>query len=166
MVKFFIFISLLLLENLILPALIGPKQFFITPIFILSLLVYGGSWRTLVYQILPLVLIAELFVGENFGNLIIPFGLTGIIYVMINKFVNLSQDLEHEKNLLSNLILSIITLAVFSYIYAGLSIFFSNSYDFNTGWYEFKIFLKSSLLSLIGWSILISGLFQYVLKKK
>ena len=166
MIKFLTFILLLFLENLILPALIGPRQFFITPVFILGLLVYGNGWRTLLYQILPLVLIVEFFTGENFGHLIIPLGLTGVIYIMINKFINLNQSLGSEKKLLSNLVPSILILIIFSYIHVGIFIFFNTSYNFNTSWHEFTIFFKSSLLSLVGWSIVTSVLFKYVFKKK
>lgn len=166
MVRFFIFIFILLLENLILPAVIGPSQFFITIVFIFSLLMYGKGWRTLLYQIIPFVLITEFFTGENFGHLAIPFGITGVIYIMINKLVNLDQNLGQTKNFLADLITSTVILVMFSYIYAGLYILFNISYGLSASWYEFTIFFKSSLLSLAGWSILIPTLFKYVLKKK
>lgn len=163
MVRFFIFIFCLFLENLILPAFLGPKQFFITPLFLIGLLVYGNGQRTLLYQVIPLVFIAEFFVGENFGRLIIPFGLTGIIYVIIDKFVNLSQNRGHNNKTLSSLMVGILIIILFSFIYAGLFIFFNASHDFNISWHEFIIFLESSLLILVIWSIIISILFKYVL---
>jgi hypothetical protein len=166
MIKFFTFIFLLLLENLILPAFIGPRQFFVTPIFIFGLLVYGNGWRTLLYQILPLILIAEFFTGENFGHLIIPLGLTGAIYLVINKFLNFGQNLRHERKFLSNFIPSVLILVTFNCIYAGLFIFLNTSYQLTNSWYEFTIFFKNSLFSLVGWSALISLLFKYVLKTK
>ena|SRR3989338_4952977 len=164
--RLFIFIFCLFLENLLLPAFIGPKQFFITPLFLIGLLVYGNGWRTLLYQVIPLAFTAEFFVGENFGRLIIPLGLTGVIYVMIDKFVNLSQNRGHNNKIFSGLILSILMITWFGFICVGLFIFFNTSYNFNIGWYEFTIFLKSSSLSLVSWSIIISTLFKYVLKTK
>ena len=166
MVRFFIFILILFLENLILPASIGPSQLLVTTVFIFGLLVYGNGWRTLLYQVIPFVLITEFFTGENFGHLIIPFGLTGIIYIMMNKFIDLNQDLKRGDRSLSNLIPCILILVVFSYIYAGLFIFFNTSYNLNTSWHEFTIFFKSSSWSLVGWSVLISVLLKYVPKKK
>lgn len=166
MIRFLIFILFFFLESLVLPALVGPSQFFITSIFILGLLVYGDGWKTLLYQVMPFALIAEFFAGENFGHLVIPLGLTGIIYIMINEFVNLSQNLKQSKKLWPDLILGITVLVAFSYVYAGLFIFFNTSYRFSIGWYEFTVFFRSSLLSLIGWSTIISILFKYVLKTK
>lgn len=166
MIRFFIFIFILFLENLILPASIGSGQLLITALFIAGLLVYNNSWRILLSQVIPLILIIEFFAGENFGHLLIPFGLTGVIYIMMNRFINLGQNLKSEGRSLSNFILGTLTLVVFNCVYAGLFIFFNTSYSLSTAWYEFTIFLKSSLLSLIGWSTLISALFQYALKKK
>ena len=99
MVRFFIFILILFLENIILPASIGPSQLLVTTVFIFGLLVYGNGWRTLLYQVIPFVLITEFFTGESFGHLIIPFGLAGIIYIMMNKFIDLNQDLKREIDL-------------------------------------------------------------------
>lgn len=166
MFRFFIFILILFLENLILPASIGSGQLLITTIFIACLLIYNNSWRILLYQVVPFILITEFFTGENFGHLLIPFVLTGIAYIMMNKFINLSQNLNSKDQFLSNSILGTLTLVMFNGVYAGLFIFFDTSYSLSTSWHEFTIFLKSSLLSLIGWSILISVLFHYVLKKK
>ena len=166
MVRFFIFILVLFFENLILPASIGPSQLLVTTIFVSSLLVYGNGWRTLLYQVIPFILITEFFTGENFGHLLTPFGLTGIIYIMINKFIDLNQDLKQGSRSLSNLIPCILILIVFNYIYSGLFILFNTSYELSTSWHEFTIFFKSSSLSLASWSVLISILFQYVLKKK
>ncbi len=166
MVIFFIFILFLFLENLILPAIIGPSQLLVTTIFISGLLIYSNGWRILLYQVIPLVLITEFFIGENFGHLLIPFCLTGVIYIMMNKLINLSYNLEQGGKFLSDLILAILTLVIFNCVYAGLFIFFDTSYSLNTSWHEFIIFLKSSILSLVGWSALISVLFKYVLKKK
>lgn len=166
MVKFLIFIFLLLLDNLILPALIGPKQFLITPVFIWGLLVYGNGWRTLLHQVIPFVLITEFFAGESLGHLIIPFGLTGAIYLVCDKFINLSQNLRQRTRPLSGLIPGILILIVFNYAYSGLFILIDTSYNLSISWHELTVFLKNSLLSLLIWSILISVIFKYVLKKK
>ena len=143
MVKFFIFIFFLILESLILPAIIGPRQFFITTVFLLGLLVYGGGWRTLLYQIIPFALIIEFFAGESFGHLIIPFGLTGTVYLVLDKFINLSQNLKQEAKSFLSLMPGILILIAFNYIYAGLFIFVNTSYQLTSSWQEFIIFFKN-----------------------
>lgn len=166
MVRFLIFILFLFLENLFLPALIGPSQLFITVIFILALLIYGDGLKALLYQVIPFALIAEFFAGENWGHLVIPLGITGLIYIIINIFIDFGQNLKQKKKSFSNFMIGIFTLIVFNCVYVGLFIFLNTSYSFNASWYEFTIFFKSSLLSLVGWSVVISVLFQYVPKTK
>lgn len=166
MLKFLVFILFLFLENIILPAVIGPSQFLITPVFILGLLVYGPDWKVLPYQVLPLALITEFLTRENLGSLVIPFAIVGVIFITINRFLNLSQSQELSKKGLSDLLIGASMLVIFSYIYSGLFIFFNTAYSLSTAWYEFGIFFKNSLLGLFGWSIVISMLFKYVLKTK
>ena len=161
----FVFLFLLVIENIFLPALIGPGRFLIVPIFILGLLLYSRSWRTLAYQAIPFVLIAEFFTGSSTGSFLVPFAITAVIYILINKFIGLSENLQ-ENISFSGIAVSALILAGFTFLYSGFFIFLNGSYDIGAGWNEFRLFFTGSLLSILGWSAAISVLFKYVLRTK
>lgn len=160
---FLIFLFLLILENLLLPALMGPRLFIVSQIFILALIIYGGNWKTVIYKVIPLVLIMEFFSGINWGNITIPVLASAIIYMLLNRYINITTNLR-ENYSINGLIISILTLAIFSYIYSWFSILFnSSSFNISAALNYWKLFFSSSLLTVLGWSGGISLLFKYML---
>ncbi len=159
------FLFLLLLENMFLPALIGPKPILITPLFIIAILIYRKDWKIFILQAVPLVLLEEFFTGIGFGRILLPITFTWLLYVWTDKFINLNDDLKEDISPKGLLVASAV-LALFVFFYSGLFIFSDNGYNVLKSFVQFELFFKNSLLSILGWSLAISILFKYVFKKK
>src|SRR3989344_418930 len=163
---FFLFIFFLFLDDLLLPALLGPGSFMATKIFILSVIAYSKNWKNLALWALSLVLIKEFISGSGTGTLLLPFLMTSIFYLLLNKFLNIRDNLL-ENSSFSGLLISTFTLVLFNFVYSWFFIFsYAGSYNIGLTWNYWTDFLISSLLSTIGWSVSISILFKYVLKTK
>lgn len=159
-----IFIFLLVLENLLLPALIGAESFLIVPLFAISTIIYTENIKSRLIQALLFLLIEEYFSGIAIGGFIVPFMLTAGIYIWLNLFLNISSNLREEGSIL-NILVSVLILLLFLYVYSALFIFFRSSYDIFKTWEELKILVTTSVFQLSGWAIIFSVLFKYVIKR-
>ncbi len=166
MLLLLVFIFFLILENLFLPALIGPGPFLATQIFILAVIVYSKSWKELAVTALLFILIKEFVSGNGVGSLMVPFFITAGLYLIINRFLNIRDNLA-ENNSLSGLIVSTLVLVSFNFIYAWFYILYhAASYNVGSAWNYWVSLPMMSLFSTLGWSVGISILFKYVLKTK
>lgn len=163
MITVFIFLFFLLLENLLLPALIGPGPFLITEVFILGLVIYGRRWQTFAFQAVPLIIIEEIFTGIGIGKFLGPLAVTSLIYFWLNQFINFTEYLRDST---SNIMASAFILLTLGYLYSFLFVLFGNTHNIAASWNEWRIFFTASLWSMLGWSLAISALFKYVLKTK
>ncbi len=159
-----IFIFLLSLENLLLPALIGAETFFIVPLFAVAMIVYGENVRTRLVQALLFLLIEEYFSGAAIGSFVVPFLLVAGIYIWLNLFLDIGSGLRESSSLMS-ILGGIFTLLLLVYLYSALFIFFRSSYDILLAWAELKILVGASILQLSGWATAFLILFKYMLKK-
>lgn len=165
MILFVFFIFFLLLENLFLPALIGPKTFLISPLFLAGLIIYGKSTKIRLIQVCIFLLLWEIFSGFKIGSFVIPFGITAGIYIWLNHFLNISSGLE-EGGVLAGLVGGALTMTAFVYTYSWLFIFLNSSYNLAGSWYELITLVTSSILPTVGWSIGLVILFKYALRPK
>lgn len=165
MVLSLFFLFFLLLENLILPALIGPHMFSITVLFLIGLAVYSSSLKVRIVHIGILLLIAEIFTGNNIGNFLIPFGITVIIYLWLNRFFSISSGVQESNSFAGIIGGSIAIMAVF-YLYSWFFILFGSSYNINSSLTEWRIFLAASIFSTLSWAVGFAILFKYVLRIK
>src|SRR3989344_3452129 len=161
-----VFIFFILLEGLFLPALIGPSPLLITQIFILALVIYNPNWKTIFFQALPFILVKEFFSGSGFGDFLLPFLITVGIYLWLNKFLNIAENLK-ENISFSGLALSIFMLAVLNYIYSWFFILHNtSSYNIILAWKYWQSVFSAYLSATLGWSTAMSILFKYGLLKK
>lgn len=163
MIIYLLFIFLLLLENIFLPALTGLGFFLITPLFVISVFMYSRGWKPLIFKAVPFILIEEIFTGIGFGEFLLPMFVTWLIYFWLNRFINIGDQFR-ENISFAGIAVSLVLLAVFGNIYSWLFIFINNNYNFYLSSIQFKLFFTSSFLSVLGWSAAVSILFKYALK--
>ena len=162
---FFFFIFFLFLENLFLPALIGPQEFTITPLFLIAAIAYGSDLKKSLIKALIFLLIAEIFVGVDNGAYLIPFLVVALIYFGLNKLLSINSNLR-ESNSLPGILFSSLTILLFLYMYSLFMIFFNSSYDIPATFSQWFELLKTSVFAMFLWSVGLTILFKYVLKQK
>jgi hypothetical protein len=164
MIIFSLFILFLLAENLLLPALIGPGQFFITPIFIIALLTHAKSLRSWIIQAIILIILEIIFTGINAENIVAPLIITAALYLIMNRYINFNEQFRDDFSFRS-IILSTVILTLLTVIYSALSILLHNSFGLSESWPDLKMFFVGSIFSVAGWSLGISILFKFIRPK-
>ena len=160
-----VFILFLILDNLILPALIGTQEFLVTPTLLIAILFYHSKPRTGLIVTLIFALVAEIFSGFGIGSFIIPFGITALLYIWLNRFLAINYGLKEEMTFFG-IIKSSLIITSFVYVYSWFFIFLDSSYSFALTWDQWKILVLNSLTQTLGWSIGLSIFFKYVFKIK
>ena len=164
MVLFLFFIFFLIFENLILPALLGPGPFLITPLFIMAMVIYSQDTKLKFIQAVIFLLIGELFARTMLGSSSIPMAVTIVIFIWLNHFLNIGSGLQ-ESTSITSLLGGTIVLTIFICIYSYMSIFFQTSYSLNSAWEGLVIFIKTSITPTLLWAIVFIILFKYGLIK-
>src|SRR3989338_315967 len=157
MVLFLIFILFLLLENLLLPALLGPKDFLIVPLFLMALLTHGKNYKKSLILALGCLLIAEIFSGIDSGSYLIPFSITAVLFIWLNRFLDMSSGLR-ENHSFSCLVLGGLTISFFIAIYSWIFIFLNSSYSLVSSWSDWWLFIKTSSTEILAWSFALTFL--------
>ena len=160
-----IFIFFLLLENLLLPALIGPQEFLITPLFLLGMVAYGSDMKKRFIMASIFMLTAELFSKSEIGSFVLPFIVTVLIYIWLNRHLSMSSNLQ-ENYSFSGVIIGSLLMILFLYLYSLFFIFFSSAYDLSVTVKEWQILLRSSFFPMSLWSLGLTFLFKYVLRSR
>ena len=160
-----LYVCLLILESLFLPVLLGFKPFLLTAMLILGLIVYEKNFKTLVFQVVSFIFIAELFNGMKFGEILFPLGLVGLLYLLVSRYINFTDNFRGDITFLS-IIISTLFLTVITYLYSYFSLVFDSSYNVGLAWKEFDILFTGSVLAILGWAFVISIIFKYVIFKK
>ena len=162
---FFFFVFFLLVENLFLPALIGPQEFLVTPLFLIALTAYGSNFKNKIFQALILLLLAEIFAGVDIGDYLVPFLAAVLVYFWLNKLLSINSSLRESYSLLGIVSSSLVILALL-YLYSLFFIFLNSSYSISTTLSQWAGLLKTSSFAMFLWSLGLTFLFKYVLKQK
>lgn len=166
MVLFFIFLFFLLVNNLLLPALVGPKEFLVVPVFLMSVIVYSGSFKLVVVRGVVFSLTAELLSGMKFGDILVPFSCAVLIYLWISSFLEIKSGLT-ESSWPIIVLGSSLFLIFLTYIYSWGFIFNQSSYSLITTWSEWKLLFHGDIIiNTFLWAAAFSYLFHYVIQKK
>lgn len=165
MILFLFLILFLVVENLVLPALIGPKIFFIVPLFISGIIVYSQNIKRKLIHAGLFLLVTEIFLGHNIGDLLLPFSVTALIYLWLNRFLSLESGLQ-ENDSFGSIIGGSLVIATIFYVFSFFFILAESSYSITHTWAEWIILLPASSFSVLGWSLALTILFKYVLKTK
>ncbi|OGN00572.1 MAG: hypothetical protein A3B91_01710 [Candidatus Yanofskybacteria bacterium RIFCSPHIGHO2_02_FULL_41_29] len=153
------------MENLFLPALLGPRFFYIVPVFLLTTVLYNPSSKTKVSLVLIFLLITEIFSGHPIGAMLIPFIATFTVYLIANKYLNISSNLRENMSF-SGVIMSFLIIALFAYLYSFFFIISRPPYDILDSLVKFSLFFTRSIFQTIIWPLVFTLLFKYVLKNK
>lgn len=160
---YLIFVFFLLLEDLLLPALIGPGPFLAVQTFILAVIIYSKGYKGFLFYALPLILVKEFISGISTGDLLIPFIITSLLYLLANRFFYLTDNLSEDYSF-SGFMISSLVLILFNYVYAWFFILHNAAYyDISQTWNYWKGFWGSSLFSTLGWSVAISAIFKFII---
>lgn len=165
MILFLFFILFLSLENLLLPALIGPKTFLVSPLFLAGLIIYGKNFKTALAQACIFLLVWEFYSRVQIASFIIPFTITAVLYIWLNRFTEVRSGLS-EGHFIPSLLGGMITLILFIYLYSWLFIFYNSSHDIVAVTQQLAILAKNSYLMTLSWSVLFVILFRYVIRSK
>ena len=165
MILFLFFIFFLLLENLFLPALVGPQNFLISPLFLAGLIIYAKNIKIKFIQAAIFLLFWEVFSGFRIGSLVIPFVITAGLYIWINNFLEISSGLRESDTFLA-FVGGVVTMVTFVYINSWFFLFFNSSYDAMTALNELITLLTNSIFQTMGWSAGFVVLFKYALRPK
>ncbi len=165
MIFFILFVFFLLVENLFLPALIGPRAFLITPLYLAGLIIYGDSTKLRLFQACGFLLAWEIFSGFSIGSLVIPFAITTGLYIGLNHYLDISSALK-EGGMVPAILGGALTLTIFVYTYSFLFIFFNSSYNLADSWRQLLMLVRASAFSTTGWSVGFVILYKYALRPK
>lgn len=141
---FVIFIAVLFLDLLVLPAFFGFRESFLSLLVLLVPVLYMGSTRQFIAYGFAFAFISESFRGLNLGDMTIPFLLTAIVIYLIQRFLNIKYTYDTRFNL--KMLVLIMMMSVASvYIFS----FFYKRNMLNIGYFEPVIVLTLALEALI-----------------
>src|SRR3989344_5745600 len=127
-----IFLVVLILDGLILPAFFGLRESFLSLLILIVPVLYMGSTRRTVVYCLAFVFVSESLRGLNVGDLAIPFLLTATIVYLIQRFLDIKCTYETRFGLSKSVLIatmSVVCLYIFSFFYkhGGVNIDYFNS---------------------------------------
>lgn len=156
---FLIFPAFLLLDNLLLPAAIGPGSFLITPIFILELIRNFDFRKYSLGSIFILVLIAATISGNKIYQFVGALTFIFLICLVLNKFLNLRES-ARDDFFLPSVAKGILILFILGLIYSFFFNLLDNSFNLVLSLNEWKMFFATAWLSLVVWCAVITFLFK------
>lgn len=165
MISIFFFLFLLLIENLFLPALIGLRSFSIIPLFLTAYLLFGNNSKKRLIQLALFMLANEIFAGVAIGTFLIPFSAITLIYLWLNKYLNINAGLR-ESDSITTVLTGTVAMIIFFYAYSFLYIYLQSSYSLSESLNEFKTLFLTSILTISIWSVSFGLIFKYVFKTK
>lgn len=159
---FIIFLITLTLSNLILPALLGPKELLIIPILLLAIVIFDKDFKIGLIKGLSFGLLVEIFSGNSIGNIILPLLLTIIIYYQLERFTKIRSLLSEQINTL-NIVWSSIFLSGLTYLYSLFFILNQSSYNILLSWQRWNLLLSLFIiLNTFFFAILFSLILKYI----
>ncbi|MDP3793049.1 MAG: hypothetical protein Q8Q89_04975 [bacterium] len=161
MIIIFSFLLCILLENLLLPALMGPKPVLITPLFVFALVIYDYNIKLRLVQAVIFLTITEFFSASGFGSMVLPFIIVIGLYLWVNRFLDIRTSLR-ESNSFLGLFGGAFFLALLVFIYSYVFLFLELSNNIIEVWKLSLILIKTSIYQIWGWAWVFVVLFRYV----
>jgi len=159
---FIIFLTTLVLSNLILPAIFGPKELLIIPTLLLATVVFDKDFKAGLVKGLSFGLLVEIFSGNSMGSIILPLLLTAIIYYQLERFTEIGSLLSEQINTL-NIMWSSIFLSGLTYLYSLFFILNQSSYNILLSWQRWNLLLSPFIiLNTFFFTILFSLILKYI----
>ena len=159
------FAFFLILENLLLPSLIGPKIIIITQIFLLSIFIFGKKRSAVFIQAGIFSAGEEFFLGMRLGTIFIPIFITGLFYLWINNFIEFRSGLQDSSGFRVVIIAGIV-LAFLYYLYSWIYIYIGSSFNAMNSLVGFMNLLDvKMIIGVFLWSGFSCLLWKYVLYK-
>ena len=155
-----IFISVLLLDGLVLPAFFGLRNSFLSLLLLVAPILYMGSKRQYVACGLFFSVILEMSKGLSLGILALPFLFTSVLIYLTRRYLNIQYTYETRFGLSKSALLAAISVAfvyVFSFFYGQGRII-----DIST----FRYFDISSVLTIVPEALVLVFVFNVVFNKK
>lgn len=166
MIIFFIFILFLLIENFVISALTGVHTLMLTQVFLVSLVIFNRSRYSIFLYVLILGFIGEMMLGLSIGDIIIPVALVAIIYILINRFIELDYIINENKSV-HGLMMATLVLIILAYIYLGFFIFWQSGFSPNNFWSEIQPFFNLGIIfNMAATSFVVSLIWKYVIQKE
>lgn len=149
MAKFLlIFISVLFLDGLILPALFGFRSSLLSLMFLFVTILFFGSKKRYIFYVLFFSIVTESFQGLNFGDLTLPLFVVMVLIILIQRFFDIKYTYDTRFNLVKScsvVILSLIIFHIFTALCGGkLQDIFLHSFFIN-----FTVLVEAIILVLI-----------------
>src|SRR3989344_545523 len=141
---FIIFISILLMDGVILPAFFGFEESFLSFLFLIMPLLYLGATKQNIVFGFIFAVILEAFRGVDFGVLAIPFLITAALICVAQIFLETKLAYDARFNLGKSVFLTV-ALVAFVYVF----IILCNYNRFNVDYFSFIFGLISVLESFI-----------------
>jgi len=151
-----IFIIVLMLDGLILPAFLGWRESFLSPLVLIVSIFYMDSIIQFVAYGLIFTFVSELLRGLNFGDLVLPFLLMTVIVFVTQRFLDIKYTYD-AKFSLSRLFFMVLMLVMFIYIF---------SFFFKRGGININYFSPVIGLTIISEALMLIFVFNSVFNKK
>lgn len=165
MTTVFLFCLFLLLENLLLPALLGPKPFLIILTFVFTIFIYSENVKLKFAQAIIFLGINEIFSYSEFGSMILPFTIVALLYFGLNHYLNIKSSLQ-ESSFFTGLFGGAVFLTLLAFLYSYVFLFFQLSNNILEAWQSALVFIKTSFYQTFGWALVLVVIFKYVFKTK
>ncbi len=144
-VKFFvIFLVVLALDGLVLPAFLGLRNSFLSLLLLIVPIIYVGPKRQYVTCGLFFSIILEIFRGLSLGDLALPFLFTSVVIYLTQKFLNIQYTYDSRFSLDRSTFTALMS-AVFIYVFS----FFYKQGSLNIEYFDPTIGLTILLEALI-----------------
>ena len=161
MIILIIFILTVFLGGLVLPALLGPLEFLIIPVFLLAIIIFDKDFKAGLIKGIFFGFLVEIFFGFRLGSITSSLLLVAMLYYWLERSTNIGSLFKKPIDKLSILGQSSF-LAMFTYLYSFIFILNQTSYDIVLAWQRFNLLLN---VFIILNTFLFSAFFSYVLAK-
>ena len=141
---FIIFIVVLVLDGLVLPAFFGFRESFLSLLVMVIPLLYLGSTRRSVTCGLVFALIYESLRGLELGALVLPFLLTAVVIYSAQRFLDIKYTYDTRFGLQKSVFIaltSVVLIHIFSFFYKHGSV--------SLGYFDLALNLTVALEALI-----------------
>lgn len=153
---FIIFLAALIIDGLILPALLGFRESFLSLLVLIVLVLYLGPGKRSVVYGLFFAVILESFRGFGFGTLAAPFLLTVIVIYSAQKFLDIKYTYDTRFSPGKSVFIAVMSL-VFVHIF---------SFFYKFGEISFDLFNLVISLTVLSEALVLVLVFNIIFNKK
>lgn len=156
----FLFVIFLLLDSIFLPALVGPREFLVMPVFVMSFLVNSENRKSALILGLIFSFVAGLLSNDQPGTAMAAYLATFLVFIWLTRFFDTAGTLKGAFSFRS-LAKFVITAVLLVYCYSWFYIFISSDYSLVKVFREWPALLQGGILvSTIIWSAIMGVLFR------